>query len=125
MRKCRKASIMGDAAHVILSRNSREVTGKFLLDDVVLKEHGVTDFDQYANIPGAVFCFYLGVCVCVRREWCPVLQLVKLAKHQSVLEQIPFPTKVNFYAKEIFIFRQKPCLKGAECRLFQRRSIFQ
>ena len=85
MRKCRKASIMGDAAHVILTRNSREVTGKFLLDDVVLKEHGVTDFDQYANIPGAGL-FLLGyVCVCVRREGCPVLQLVKLAKHQSVL----------------------------------------
>lgn len=51
-RMSRKPEIMADAAYVILTQTSREYTGKFLIDDDVLREHGVTDMDQYANVPG-------------------------------------------------------------------------
>ncbi len=51
--RSRKPEIMADAAHAILTRNSREYTGKFFIDEVVLREAGVTDFDQYAVTPGS------------------------------------------------------------------------
>lgn len=51
MRQCRKVEIMSDAAHAILTRDSRACTGHFFIDDVVLAEAGVTDFDQYAVDP--------------------------------------------------------------------------
>ncbi|GFT67033.1 hydroxysteroid dehydrogenase-like protein 2 [Nephila pilipes] len=44
-KNCRKPTIMADAAHAILTGKS---TGKFFIDEKVLKEHGVTNFDQYA-----------------------------------------------------------------------------
>jgi citronellol/citronellal dehydrogenase len=50
--RCRKPEIMADAAHYILTRPSREFTGKFAIDDEVLRLAGVTDLDQYANQPG-------------------------------------------------------------------------
>ena len=50
---CRKPDIVADAAHVILTRPSREYTGHFAIDDEVLREAGVTDFDHYAVTPGA------------------------------------------------------------------------
>ncbi len=46
-RRTRKASIMADAAHAILARSSRECTGRFLIDDEVLAEAGVTDLSRY------------------------------------------------------------------------------
>jgi citronellol/citronellal dehydrogenase len=49
----RKPEIMADAAHVILTRPSRECTGNFFIDDEVLASAGVKDFDQYAVQPGA------------------------------------------------------------------------
>lgn len=51
MQACRKPEIMADAAHVILTRNARDFTGQFCIDDILLYEHGVTDFDQYALDP--------------------------------------------------------------------------
>ena len=48
----RKPEIMADAAYLILTQDSRSLTGKFLIDDEVLKEQGITDMDQYANAPG-------------------------------------------------------------------------
>ncbi|CAI8022468.1 Hydroxysteroid dehydrogenase-like protein 2 [Geodia barretti] len=48
----RKPDIMADAAYLILTQNSRDFTGNFLVDDDVLRDHGVTDLDQYANVPG-------------------------------------------------------------------------
>lgn len=52
--KCaRRPEIVSDAAHAILSRNSRECSGNFFIDDEVLKAEGVTDFDQYSVEPGA------------------------------------------------------------------------
>jgi citronellol/citronellal dehydrogenase len=49
----RKPDIMGDAAHVILTRPSRECTGNFFVDDEVLRSAGVSDLDKYAMTPGA------------------------------------------------------------------------
>ena len=43
--------IMGDAAYVILTKNSREFTGNFCIDDNLLAENGVTDFSKYADVP--------------------------------------------------------------------------
>jgi len=43
--------IMGDAAHVILTKPSKEFTGNFCIDDTILAENGVTDFSVYAEVP--------------------------------------------------------------------------
>ncbi|KAI6184240.1 Enoyl-CoA hydratase/isomerase family protein [Aphelenchoides bicaudatus] len=40
--------IVADAAYAILSRRSTEYTGNFAIDEEVLREEGVTDFEQYA-----------------------------------------------------------------------------
>ncbi|MGD9856228.1 MAG: SDR family oxidoreductase [Planctomycetaceae bacterium] len=53
IRRARKPDIMADAAHVILTRPSRECTGNFFVDEQVLRAEGVTDFDSYAVTPGA------------------------------------------------------------------------
>jgi citronellol/citronellal dehydrogenase len=50
---CRKPDIMADAAYVILSKDSRQFTGNFTIDDEVLKNAGVRKFDQYAYNPAA------------------------------------------------------------------------
>jgi citronellol/citronellal dehydrogenase len=52
VRASRKPEIMGDAAHVILTRSSREFTGNFCIDDEVLESAGVTDLSRYAVEPG-------------------------------------------------------------------------
>jgi len=59
---CRKPEIVADAAHEILTRNSRECTGNFFIDSEVLAESGVTDFDRYAMTPGVPLMpdFFLG-----------------------------------------------------------------
>ncbi len=51
MRASRKPEIMADAAHAIFVTPSRETTGRFLIDDVLLSENGVTDFDVYRVDP--------------------------------------------------------------------------
>ncbi|TMS34879.1 hypothetical protein L596_002383 [Steinernema carpocapsae] len=48
---CRTADIMADAAYAVLSRNSREYTGNFAIDDDVLAQEGVTNFEKYAVDP--------------------------------------------------------------------------
>ncbi len=48
----RSAEIMADAAHAILCRPSRETTGNFFIDELVLREEGVTDFSRYAETEG-------------------------------------------------------------------------
>ena len=47
----RVPDIMADAAYEVLSKPSSEATGQFYIDEFVLKDAGVTDFDQY-NQPG-------------------------------------------------------------------------
>jgi citronellol/citronellal dehydrogenase len=49
----RKATIMADAAYAIVTSNSREVTGNFFIDEKLLREHGVQDFNKYALHPEA------------------------------------------------------------------------
>jgi len=49
---CRKPEIMADAAYAILSRDSKSTTGNFFVDEEVLREEGVTDFDHYSVVPG-------------------------------------------------------------------------
>src|SRR5262245_39133588 len=53
MRGSRKPEIMGDAAYAILTKPSREVTGKFFIDDEVLAAEGITDLAGYAVDPTA------------------------------------------------------------------------
>lgn len=48
----RSPEIMADAAHVILTSPSRERTGNFYIDELVLREAGVTDFSKYAPDAG-------------------------------------------------------------------------
>ncbi len=48
LRASRKAAIVADAAHRILTRASRECSGNFFVDEDVLRETGVRDFGQYA-----------------------------------------------------------------------------
>ena len=52
MKQSRKPEIMADAAHAILVKNSREFTGQFCIDDLVLYEAGVRDFSGYAAVLG-------------------------------------------------------------------------
>jgi citronellol/citronellal dehydrogenase len=51
MRASRTPEIMGDAAYVIFTKPSREFTGKFCIDDKVLYESGVRDFEHYRVDP--------------------------------------------------------------------------
>ena len=51
--QCRKPEIVSDAAYVILSKNSKECTGNFFIDERVLREIGEKDFDKYAVKPGS------------------------------------------------------------------------
>jgi citronellol/citronellal dehydrogenase len=53
LRNCRKPEIVADAAYIILTRNSRECTGNFFIDEQLLHEMGVTDLTQYAMDPTA------------------------------------------------------------------------
>jgi citronellol/citronellal dehydrogenase len=47
IRMSRTPEIMGDAAHAILTKPSREFTGNFCIDDKILYASGVRDFEQY------------------------------------------------------------------------------
>jgi len=49
---CRKPEIVADAAHAILTKPSRHATGRFFIDEDVLRQEGVTDFGRYAVAPG-------------------------------------------------------------------------
>jgi citronellol/citronellal dehydrogenase len=49
--RCRTPEIMADAAHAVLTTPARERTGRFLIDEDVLREAGVTDFTRYAVDP--------------------------------------------------------------------------
>jgi len=47
----RKPSIMADAAFEIVQRDAKTYSGKFLIDEDVLREAGVSDFSMYKNDP--------------------------------------------------------------------------
>jgi citronellol/citronellal dehydrogenase len=44
----RTPDILSDAAHVMLCKDPKEYTGQFVVDEVLLREQGVTDFSGYA-----------------------------------------------------------------------------
>lgn len=49
--KCRTPDIMADAAHAVLVRPAAGFSGRFLIDEAVLREAGVADFTKYAVDP--------------------------------------------------------------------------
>jgi citronellol/citronellal dehydrogenase len=51
MKQSRTVEIMSDAAHVVLTRPSRECTGNFFIDEALLRSTGVEDFRKYAVDP--------------------------------------------------------------------------
>jgi citronellol/citronellal dehydrogenase len=51
LKRSRSPEIMADAAHAILTKPSRSFTGRFLIDDAVLYDEGVRDFDRYRCDP--------------------------------------------------------------------------
>jgi citronellol/citronellal dehydrogenase len=53
MKASRKPEILADAAYIIFTRESKNCTGNFFIDDELLASAGITDLDQYAVIPGA------------------------------------------------------------------------
>ncbi len=50
---CRKPEIVADAAHWILTQDSRRCSGNFFIDEAVLRAAGRDDFDDYAVSRGA------------------------------------------------------------------------
>ena len=52
--QCRKPDIMADAAWSLLTRPAMHDTGRFFVDEDVLKAEGTSDFDVYAVVPGTV-----------------------------------------------------------------------
>ncbi len=51
MKASRTPAILADAAHMIFTTPSKELTGQFLIDDTFMHGRGVTDFDQYRVDP--------------------------------------------------------------------------
>jgi citronellol/citronellal dehydrogenase len=51
--RSRTPAIVADAAHVILTRGSRDFTGQHCIDEQVLRGEGVRDFEPYRAAPGA------------------------------------------------------------------------
>ncbi len=51
MKRARKPEIMSDAAYAIFCRDARRYTGHFVLDEEILREEGMTDFDRHCNDP--------------------------------------------------------------------------
>jgi len=52
MNASRKPEIIADAAHIILTRDQKDCSGNFFIDDEVLASEGITDLDGYAYKPG-------------------------------------------------------------------------
>ncbi len=52
LQRARKPEIVADAAHEVLRSDARKITGRFLLDEEVLRNAGVRDFDAYQYAPG-------------------------------------------------------------------------
>lgn len=59
MSRARTPEIMGDAAVIILQRNSRECTGNSYIDVDVLAEEGITDLAKYGGGPDVIYDLYV------------------------------------------------------------------
>ena len=53
MARARKPELYADAAYAVITRPSRDCTGHMYLCEDVLEQEGVTDFGEYAYVPGA------------------------------------------------------------------------
>jgi citronellol/citronellal dehydrogenase len=51
MKGSRTVDIIADAAHLILTKPSRDFTGNFCIDDTLLYEHGARDLEKYRVDP--------------------------------------------------------------------------
>jgi citronellol/citronellal dehydrogenase len=51
LKHCRKPEIMADAAYAVMTKGL-DFTGKFVIDEQVLRNEGVLDFSAYAFAPG-------------------------------------------------------------------------
>ncbi len=51
MKASRTPDILADAAHMIFTTPSKELTGQFLIDDTFMHSRGITDFDKYRVDP--------------------------------------------------------------------------
>ncbi len=49
--RARQPEIMADAAYLVLTSTSSELTGQWLIDEEILKQHGTTEFDHYRYKP--------------------------------------------------------------------------
>nr|XP_033339093.1 hydroxysteroid dehydrogenase-like protein 2 [Megalopta genalis] len=47
----RKPEIMGDAVYALICKDSKSITGKYLIDEEILETEGITDFTNYACNP--------------------------------------------------------------------------
>lgn len=54
--QCRKVDIIADAAYSIFKK-PKTFTGNFIIDENILKEEGIKNFDAYAIKPGNAYCF--------------------------------------------------------------------
>ncbi|MCU1716118.1 SDR family oxidoreductase [Pseudomonas sp. 5P_3.1_Bac2] len=50
-KQARTPAIMADAAYAILNKKGRSLTGRLLIDDEILAEQGISDFEQYRYDP--------------------------------------------------------------------------
>ncbi|WP_028114854.1 SDR family oxidoreductase [Ferrimonas kyonanensis] len=53
----RTTDIMADAAHAIVSHTGNQLSGELLIDELILRRMGQTQFDQYAYVPGTTRFF--------------------------------------------------------------------
>lgn len=51
--RARTPAIVADAAHLVLTADAKATTGRFFIDEDVLRAHGVNDFGPYAVNPQA------------------------------------------------------------------------
>lgn len=64
----RKTEIMADAAYSIITKSVDQYTGQFFIDDEVLQQEGITDFDQYLSDPSMIF-FIISVIYIYNNGW--------------------------------------------------------
>ena len=50
--RCRTPQILSDAAYLVLTSDAASTSGNFVIDDTLLAQHGVTDFERYSVTPG-------------------------------------------------------------------------
>lgn len=55
---CRKPDIMADAVYTLLCKDSKSITGQFMIDEDILRNEGIDDFTHYACNPG-IFIFLI------------------------------------------------------------------